>query len=73
MATERATYQAYLLRLWLADAEAPEACWRASLEDPRSGERLGFATLEQMFAYLLAMTEGRTNGEDAETDSAPKG
>jgi hypothetical protein len=27
------------------------------LEDPHTGERLGFATLEQLFAYLMERTE----------------
>jgi hypothetical protein len=52
------TYRAYLLRLWLTDLEgAGAAGWRASLEDSRTGERLGFASLEQLFAFLLMLTE----------------
>jgi hypothetical protein len=58
MPTELLPYQAYLLRLWQADREAGGcAGWRASLEDPRTGERLGFASLEQLFVFLLALTE----------------
>ena len=47
----------YLLRLWrtegLRDFE-----WRASLENPETGERIGFANLEQLFVYLMDLTEG---------------
>ena len=53
-------YRAYLLRLWCADTLDP--CWRASLEDPRTGERIGFASLEQLFAYLMEQVEGDAKG-----------
>ena len=45
-------YRSYLLRLW----RTPHA-WRASLDDPHTGKRLGFASLEQLFAYLMEATE----------------
>ena len=48
-------YRSYLLRLWRA--ETLDTCWRASLEDPRTGERVGFACLEQLFAYLMEQVE----------------
>jgi hypothetical protein len=44
-------YQAYLLRLWLA-SEQGKVVWRASLENPGTGERLGFANLERLFVFL---------------------
>ena len=44
-------YKAYLLRLWLAgDGDQPE--WRASLEDPGTGEVRGFSDLEEMLEFL---------------------
>lgn len=44
-------YFSYLLRIWrVTDGEQP--VWRASLENPVSGERRGFATLEELFAFL---------------------
>jgi hypothetical protein len=64
MRTEQSSYRAYLLRLWLADLEVTGAGWRASLEDPHTGERLGFAGLEQLFAYLLTLTEGEADAEN---------
>jgi hypothetical protein len=50
-----AAYRAYLLRLWRTDA-SDAAVWRASLEDSRTGERIGFASLEQLFAFLMEQT-----------------
>ncbi len=51
-------YQAYLLRCY----EAPNthldqpATWRFTLENSRTGERLGFASLEALCAYLDGQT-----------------
>ncbi len=44
-------YLAYLLRLW-SDGARDGVGWRASLEHPHTGERLGFASLEWLFAFL---------------------
>lgn len=44
-------YHSYLLRLWMDDANGKRV-WRVSLEDPFSGERRGFASLEDLCAYL---------------------
>lgn len=54
--TQKRRYLSYLLRLWqdsggdLPSDEPPP--WRASLEIPQSGDRLGFANLEDLFAFL---------------------
>ena len=48
---EAPRYQAYLLRLWLA-GDDDAAVWRASLEDPRTGERRGFADVDGLLAFL---------------------
>lgn len=54
----------YLLHLWNCAGQ-----WRASLEDPGSGERLGFENLEQLFAHLMDLTEGTLNRpEQAEAE-----
>jgi hypothetical protein len=51
MSGNPATYRSYLLRLWReANHEAP--VWRASLEDPISGERMGFANVGELFVFL---------------------
>jgi hypothetical protein len=48
-------YLSYLLRLWrVSDEEEP--VWRASLKSAHSGERLGFASLEELFDYLRTET-----------------
>lgn len=55
----------YLLRLWRT--EAPEqADWQASLEIPGTGKRIGFANLEQLFAYLMDLTEADCGKQGAE-------
>ena len=46
----------YILRLWRVDLSKP-AVWRASLENPETGQRIGFASLEQLFAYLMDLVE----------------
>jgi hypothetical protein len=47
------TYITYLLRLWQAEIRT-EPVWHASLEDPRTGERKGFADLKSLCAFLEA-------------------
>ena len=44
-------YIAYLLRLW-REKGGVSTRWRASLQDPHSGERIGFASLEELIVYL---------------------
>jgi hypothetical protein len=52
----QAVYRSYLLRLWQANGSGASG-WRASLEDPRTGEQVGFANLEQLFAFLMEQIE----------------
>jgi hypothetical protein len=53
-------HHVYLLRLWQTEeAGTPE--WRASLEIPKTGERIGFASMEQLFAFLMDL--GESNNE----------
>jgi hypothetical protein len=56
MANERGNYQAYMLRLWQDQVE-DGMVWRASLESPYSGERLGFASLEALCDFLRQRAE----------------
>jgi hypothetical protein len=44
----------YLLTIWQerSASSGHTAVWRFSLEDARSGERWGFANLEQILAFL---------------------
>jgi hypothetical protein len=55
MTTERPGYLAYLLRLWRVNDDG-KPVWRASLENPHTGERRGFANLELLFAFLEEKT-----------------
>ena len=55
-------YVSYLLRMWQDSGDGgafliQEAPWRASLQSPHTGERIGFADLEKLFAYLRAQTD----------------
>jgi hypothetical protein len=51
MVTMKGRYLAYLLRIWQVN-DAGKLIWRASLEDPHTGERKGFASLEALLAFL---------------------
>jgi hypothetical protein len=51
MIEQRRGYVAYMLRLWQARAE-DGITWRASLESAGTGERFGFAGLEDLFRFL---------------------
>lgn len=67
MADETVDYRSYLLRFWRA-REGEHDVWRASLQDPQSGERLSFATLDALFAYLQErLEESSDQGGDTET------
>lgn len=46
------TYVAYMLRLWQAGSHGGRPVWRASLEDPHTGERLAFGEMTELFAFL---------------------
>jgi len=46
-------YQSYLLRLWREDDVSP---WRASLESTATCEKQGFATLNDLIAFLQSQT-----------------
>jgi hypothetical protein len=65
MEEERPDYLSYLLRLWRVREHGPPA-WRASLQRPGSGERLSFATLDELFAYLRRQTGTRAGTEHAD-------
>ncbi len=55
----------FLLRMWCED-EAGRSNWRASLEMPDSGKRIGFASLELLFVYLIDFCESRYGVQDKE-------
>ena len=51
--TKRRRYLSYLLRLWQT-SDGGRQVWRASLQSPDSEERQGFASLEDLYAFLDA-------------------
>jgi hypothetical protein len=57
-------YFSYLLRVWLAE-EGSQPQWRASLEDTLTGERLGFARLDDLCQYLKQQTQLKTGEKEA--------
>jgi hypothetical protein len=50
-----------MLRLWQAGSRAGLPVWRASLENPHTGERLAFGDTETLFAFLADLTAGRVD------------
>jgi len=54
-ATEQQPYLAYMLRLWQVQ-DGAKSVWRVSLESPHTGERLVFATMDLMVAFLREKT-----------------
>jgi hypothetical protein len=53
-AGETSNYYAYLLRLW-REGQAGES-WRASLQSAATGQRMNFASLEDLFNFLQRQT-----------------
>jgi hypothetical protein len=51
MAREQLNYASYLLRLWRREEDG-QLVWRASLESTGDGQRLNFANLEALIAFL---------------------
>ncbi len=49
---DKVFYFSYLLRVWRVVRE-DELVWMASLEDPRTGKRQSFTSLEDLYAFLL--------------------
>lgn len=52
------SYRAFVLRTWQESGQdsAGTGIWRYSLEDPHSGERFGFATIDALVAFLQNQT-----------------
>jgi hypothetical protein len=63
----------YLLRLWREGGGSPQGdapVWRASLERTQHGERLGFATLPDLFAFLEKECGSRSEGLECSAGEA---
>ncbi len=48
-------FRSYILRFWPTDPDGAGG-WQASLEDTETGRRMGFASLEELFFFLLEQT-----------------
>jgi hypothetical protein len=59
-------YLSFLLRLWLADDDG-EPARRVSIESPLTGERKGFANLDELCRYLHLLTEIESEDTQNET------
>jgi hypothetical protein len=65
-------YLSYLLRLWRADDKDStqqgdkRVVWRASLQNTRTRDRRGFASLEELFRFLQGQTEEPSRTEEEE-------
>ena len=53
-------YNAYLLRIWREEEGLP---WRATLQNPHTGEQEGFASVEQLIAFIRHKTEASVESE----------
>jgi hypothetical protein len=68
MVGEKPYYLAYLLRLWATTCD-DDVVWRASLESPATGQRTGFASLEELCDYLRRRTAGSSDGGKGVTNT----
>ena len=62
MPEEKPGYMAFMLRLWRSKTNG-EDCWRASLEQTDSGERIGFICLADLVRYLEQLTGSSSRHE----------
>jgi hypothetical protein len=61
-------YRTYLLTFWEERSQDPAiaAVWRFRLEDPRSGQRHGFGSLEEVMSFL----RNELDSNEAESSTA---
>ena len=64
MDREVSDYISYLLRVWQT-SDKERVAWRASLESPHTGERIGFADLDKLFAFLRQQTGAVGDSDEA--------
>ena len=55
-------YLAYMLRLWQAGSRDGLPVWRASLENPHTGERLAFGDAKDLTAFLTDLMADLADG-----------
>lgn len=65
MDSQNDAYLAYLLRLWRVRETRDK--WHVSLEDARTRELRGFASLEEVLAFLQKEVAGKDEVEQEES------
>jgi hypothetical protein len=60
----RDVYLAYMLRLWQAGSRDGLPVWRASLENPHTGERLVFSDREALLAFFADLMDELADRRD---------
>jgi hypothetical protein len=85
MSQEQKRYLSYLIRLWRENGEdsswrplavtkkSDAPIWRASLERPGTHVRVGFASLDDLFAFLQQETGTARDGAKEENDAGNDG
>ncbi len=71
MADKECMHLAYLIRLWQVHSEG-QIIWRGSLEDAHSGEKRGFGSPADLFAFLqerLGLKPGLPENNDPPASS----
>ena len=68
MSKEKRRYISFLLRLWQAESKG-DLVWWASLESSRTEERWGFASLDELFAFLRQQTAGASDSSAGEGEA----
>ena len=63
-------YYSFLLRLWRVQEKAGWS-WRASLEDVEDRELVGFASLDDLLAFLCQITGGEQEVIAGKTPGQP--
>ena len=67
MKKQRPGYLSYLLRVWQTGSKG-DAVWRVSLENPFTGERRGFASLQDMLAFLRVQIDNAGQVDQGEQE-----
>ena len=62
MKNTQSGYHAYLLRFWQV-GRGRDTAWRASLENPRTGEEKRFSSIQDMHVFLEEQMEADTSSE----------
>jgi hypothetical protein len=69
---EQAEYLSYLIRLWQVDTavgghRVDGTGWRGSLESSLTGERHGFASLDELFEFLQSQMGGMADVDEEQS------